>query len=305
MKAFIFIVFLALTLQGVHAQELRARVSVITSRVDKTVNKSVFETLKTSLNDFLNNRKWGNDNLKSNEKIDCSFLLNIESTDKQDVYKGSLTLQSARPVFNSSYLSPAINFRDNDVVFKYAEFQQLNFSDTRVSGTDPLAANLTAILAYWVNMILGFDYDSFAPKAGNLYFQKAQNIVNNAPDGSGISGWKAFDGTRNRYWLVENLLNSRYNLMHDVLYGYYRSGLDNMYESEQKGREGILTALNNLNTFNEGNANTMILPFFFQAKAQELANIFSDAPPQEKKRALNILEKVDVPNLNMYKEKLQ
>lgn len=253
----------------------------------------------------MNNRKWGNDNLKSNEKIDCSFLLNIESTDKQDVYKGSLTLQSARPVFNSSYLSPAINFRDNDVVFKYAEFQQLNFSDTRVSGTDPLAANLTAILAYWVNMILGFDYDSFAPKAGNLYFQKAQNIVNNAPDGSGISGWKAFDGTRNRYWLVENLLNSRYNLMHDVLYGYYRGGLDNMYESEQKGREGILTALNNLNTFNEGNANTMILPFFFQAKAQELANIFSDAPPQEKKRALNILEKVDVPNLNMYKEKLQ
>jgi len=305
MKKIIIVILAFLFSATGNAQELRARVSVISNRVGSTVNKNVFQTLQTALNDFINNRKWSNDNFKTNEKIDCGFLFNLESTNVQDVYRASLTIQSARPVFNSSYLSPIINYKDNDLTFKYIEFQQLDFSDTRVSGNDPLTANLTAVVAYWIDIILGMDYDSFSPSGGNLYFQKAQNIVNNAPDGSNISGWKPFDGTRNRYWLAENLLNSRYTLFHDAIYNYYRKGLDKMYENEATGRSGILNALNSLNTLNNDNANTMEVPFFFQAKSDELIKIFSKASPSEKAKALDMLQKLDVPSANKYQDQLK
>lgn len=182
------------------------------------------------------------------------------------MYKASLTIQSARPVFNSSYLSPIINFQDNEIIFKYSEFQQLEFNENRVAGTDPLVANLTAVIAYYINIILGLDYDSFSQRGGDLYFQKAQNIVNNAPEGRNISGWKAFDGTRNRYWLVGNLLNSRYTLIHDAYYRFYRMGMDKLYEEEIVARNEILNVLSLLNNFNTDNPNTMILQFFFQGK---------------------------------------
>lgn len=288
-----------------HAQELRARVSVISNRVGNNVDKKTFQTLQTSLNDFVNTRKWSSDNFKTQEKIDCSFLLNLESSGDANVYKASLTIQSARPVFNASYASPIINYQDNDVVFKYAEFQQLEFSDTRVTGTDPLASNLTAVFAYWINMILGFDYDSFSPRGGNVYFQKAQNIINNAPEGRNISGWKAFDGTRNRYWLAENLLNSRYNMMHDAIYNYYRTGLDKLYDEEANARMQILNVLNLLNTFNVENPNTMVLQFFFQAKTQELIKVFSKAAPPDKAKALELLQRLDVSSATKYQDQLK
>jgi hypothetical protein len=210
MTKYLLFLFVFLYTFNVSAQELRGRVSVISSRVGNNVDKKVFQTLQTALNDFVNSRKWSNDNFTTQEKIDCSFLLNLESTGDPNIYKASLTIQSGRPVFNTSYISPVINYQDNDVLFKYTEFQQLEFSDTRVSGTDPLVSNLTAVMAYWINMVLGFDYDSYSQGGGKPYFQKAQNIVNNAPEGRNINGWKAFDGTRNRYWLAENLSNSRY-----------------------------------------------------------------------------------------------
>ena len=266
MHKFIIFLFLLFSIKPSHAQELRARVSVLSNRVSNSVDKKTFQTLQTALNDFVNNRKWSTDNFSQQEKIDCSFLLNVESTDQANVYKGSLTIQSARPVFNSSYSSPIINFQDNDVIFKYAEFQQLEFNENNVSGTDPLASNLTAIFAYYINIILGMDYDSFSPRGGNVYFQKAQNIVNNAPEGKNVSGWKAFDGTRNRYWLAENLMNSRYTIMHDVIYDYYRLGMDNLYDQEANARVQMLNVLNLLNNFNSDNSNTMILPFFCRVK---------------------------------------
>lgn len=287
------------------AQELRARVSVISNRVGNNVDKKAFQNLQNSLNDFVNTRKWSSDNFKTNEKIDCSFLLNLESTGESNVYKASLTIQSARPVFNASYLSPMINYQDNDVVFKYIDFQQLEFNESRVSGTDPLTSNLTAVFAYWINMVLGFDYDSFSPRGGNVYFQKAQSIVNNAPDGRSIIGWKAFDGTRNRYWLVENLLNSRYNIIHDGIYSYYRFGFDKMYNEEVTARMQILNTLNLFNTFNTENPNTMILQFFFQGKSQELIRIFSKATPQEKSKALELLQRLDISSATQYKEQLK
>ena len=305
MTKYLLLLFVCFYTFNVSAQELRGRVSVISSRVGNNVDKKVFQTLQTSLNDFVNSRKWSNDNFTTQEKIDCSFLLNLESTGDPNIYKASLTIQSGRPVFNTSYISPVINYQDNDVLFKYTEFQQLEFSDTRVSGTDPLVSNLTAVMAYWINMVLGFDYDSYSQGGGKPYFQKAQNIVNNAPEGRNINGWKAFDGTRNRYWLAENLSNSRYNIIHDAIYNYYRLGMDKMYNEEIAGRNQVLNVLNLLNTFNVENPNSMILQFIFQAKTQELISIFSKASPPDKARALELLQKLDVTSATKYQEQLK
>ena len=279
--------------------------SVMSNRVANNVDKKAFQTLQTALNNFVNNRKWSTDNFAEPEKIDCSFLLNLESTDEANVYKASLTIQSSRPVFNSSYLSPVINFQDNDVTFKYIEFQQLEFNDNRVSGTDAAASNLSAIFAYYINIILGIDYDSFSPRGGDPYFQRAQNIVNNAPEGKNISGWKVFDGTRNRYWLAENLLNSRYTIIHDAIYSYYRLGMDKLYDEEATARIQVLNVLNLLNNFNTDNPNTMILQFFFQSKTQELIKIFSKASPPDKAKALDFLQRLDVSSAAKYKEGLK
>lgn len=303
-KIFLFFILTIFTTKG-KSQELRARVSVSSSRVNNTVDKKAFTTLQTALNDFVNNRKWSNDVYAANEKIDCNFLLNVASTGEPNVYKASLTIQSGRPVFNTSYVSPVINYLDNDVTFKYVEFQQLEFNENRVSGTDPLVSNLTAVFAYWIDMILGFDYDSFSPRGGDVYFEKAQNIVNNAPEGRNIAGWKPFDGTRNRYWLAENLLNSKYTIFHDAIYNYYRSGMDKLYEQEATGRLNILSVLTMLSTFNTENPNTMILQFFFQSKTQELIQIFSKANPSDKAKALELLKRLDVSSATKYEDQLK
>ena len=300
-----YFIFLLLVTAAANAQELNARVTVVSTRVGNNVNKNTFNTLQTALNNFLNNRKWSAENYAPNEKIDCNFLLNLESTSELNVYKGSLTIQAARPVFNTSYLSPIINYKDDDIIFKYIEFQQLDFNENRVTGSDPLVSNITAVFAYYANMILGFDSDSFAPKGGELFFQKAQNIVNNAPDGRNISGWKAFDGIRNRYWLVENMSNSRYNIMHDIYYNYYRLVMDKLYEDDKTARTELLNVLNQLNNFNTENPNTMINQFFFQGKATELIKVFSKASPPDKARALEILPKLDLTNALKYKDELK
>lgn len=301
----IFLFFLLLVVTSVSHSQLRARVSVSSNRVANNIDQKSFQTLQTALNNFVNNTKWSPDNFDANEKIDCSFLLNLESTGDPNVYKASLTIQSGRPVFNSSYISPVINYQDNDVIFKYVEFQQLEFNDARVSGTDALVSNLTAVFAYWIDMILGFDYDSFSPRGGNVYFQKAQNIVNNAPDARNISGWKPFDGTRNRYWLAENLLNSKYTIFHDAIYNYYRLGMDKLYDQEATARTQVLNVLSMLNTFNTENPNTMILQFFFQAKTQELIQIFSKAGPADKSKALDLLKRLDVSSATKYEDQLK
>ena len=222
-----------------------------------------------------------------------------------NVYKASLTVQAARPIYNSSYVSALINYMDADLTFRYAEYQPIEFNENRVQGSDALASNLTATLAYYVNVILGLDYDSFSPKGGDAFFQKANNIVNNAPDGRGISGWKAFDGPRNRYWLVENMTNSRYTIMHDVYYNYYHLGMDKLYEDENASRAEVMNVLNLLNNFINDNPNKMISQFFFQGKATELIKIFLKAPPQDKARASEMLQRLDITNASKYKDELK
>jgi hypothetical protein len=287
------------------AQELKANVTIVSNQVGNNVNQNVFRTLQVALNTFINTRKWTTDTYTPNERIECNFLLNLQPTAELNVYNASLTIQAARPVFNTSYLSPIINFKDDNIIFKYVEFQQLEFNENRISGSDALVSNLTALIAYYANMVLGFDYDSFSLRGGDPYFAKAQNIVNNAPDGRGISGWKAFDGIRNRYWLVENMTNSRYTIMHDVYYNYYRLGMDKLYEDENAARAEVMNVLNLLNNFINDNPNKMISQFFFQGKATELIKIFSKAPPQDKGRASEMLQRLDITNASKYKDELK
>jgi len=305
MRKFNLLLLLVIFSKFSTAQELKANITVVSNQVNSNVNQNVFRTLQTALNTFINTRKWTSDNFQPNEKIECNFLLNLQPTSDLNVYDASLTIQAARPVFNTSYLSPIINYKDDNIKFKYVEFQQLEFNENRVAGSDALISNLTAIIAYYANMILAFDYDSFSPRAGDPYFQKAQNIVNNAPDGRGISGWRAFDGTRNRYWLVENMLNSRYTIMHDVYYNYYRLGMDKLYEDENAARLEVLNVLNLLSNFNNDNPNKMINQFFFQGKSTELIKIFSKAPQQDKARASDLLQRMDITNAAKYKDELK
>ena len=283
-------------------QELQARVNIIANKVSSQVDRKIFQTLQGGLTNFINSRKWTSDVFGPSEKLQCSFLISIGQVLGNNVYKGKLTVQAARPVFNTSYDSPLINFQDDNVVFKYVEFQPIEFNENRVQGNDPLVANLTAVIAFYINIILGLDYDSYALRGGDLYFQRAWNIVNNAPGSRDIAGWKSFDGLRNRYWLAENMNNNRFTLVHDAVYAYYRTGLDLFFENEEAGRGGMLNALNYLNTVNTENLNSMIIPFFFQGKANELVKVFSKGSPEQRSRARELLTKMDITNISLYKE---
>ena len=303
-RTFLTILFLAFN-TGAKAQELQARVTVLSNRVATTVDRKIFTTLQTQLTNLLNNRKWTSDIYQPQEKIECSFILNIESMVETNVYKATLSIQAARPVYGSTYKASMVNFQDPDVTFKYQEFQPLEFNEARVQGTDAGAANLPAIFAYYAYMIIGLDYDSFALKGGESYFRKALNIVNNAPEGKGVQGWKMFDGLRNRFWLAENVTNNRNNLIHDVFYGYYRNGLDHLMDNEDQAHTAVLAALVQLQTFAQDNQNSMIQQFFLQSKFAELSGIFKKAKAADKQKALELLTFLDAANAPKYKEALQ
>jgi len=299
------ILLLLLVVQHSLAQEFESRVTVNSSRVSSQVDKKVFQTLQTGLQNFLNNRKWTSETYQPNERIVCSFLLNIEKAIGTNVFQATLTVQAARPVYNSAYQSALINHMDEAISFKYVEFQPIEFNENRVQGTDPIVANLTAVFAYYAYIILALDHNSFALRGGDPYFQKAQNIVNNAPENRDIVGWRPFDGLRNRYWLIENFTNNRYNLIHDALYNYFRLGMDRMYENEAEGRNAVLNCLQLINTVNTEIPNSMVVQFFFQGRANELSKVFKKSSPDEKNRALEILSKVDITNSVLYKQELK
>ncbi len=297
------LLLLVLCFQATKGQEIQARVSIIASKVSTTIDRKIFQTLQTGLTNFINARKWTNDVFQPGEKIQCSFLLTIDDAPGNNIYKGKLTVQAARPIYNTTYVSPILNFIDDNITFRYVEFQPIEFNENRIQGNDPLVANITAVLAYYANIILGLDYASFSIRAGDPYFQKAWNIVNNAPEsGREIGGWKSFESFRNRYWLAENLNNSRFALIHDALYAYYRSGMDLFYENEEAGRSGILNCLNFLSNLNRENPNSMILQVFFQGKSNELVKVFSKASPDLKSKAKDLLTKLDLTNAAVYKE---
>jgi len=287
------------------SQELQARVTINAGAINNTVDKKIFTTLQNQLNDFLNGHKWSGDSYKTNEKVACSFLLELKSIVEPNVYSASLIIQAARPVYASSYQSPLINYQDQDFTFKYVQYQPIEFNDNNVQQSNPLVGNLSAVFAYYAYMILGLDYDSFSPKGGDSYFQKALNIINNAPEASNIKGWKLFDGLRNRYWLNENLVNNKYNIIHDINYSYYRNGLDSLSINDTKARKNILGSLIKLQAFNQENSGTAIVQLFMQSKAIELIGIAKNLPFDDKARAIDLFTNLDVPGAQKYRDALK
>lgn len=294
------VVFL-LGLSTLQAQELRVNVTVNSNQVSGT-NKKIFTTLQNSIKEFMNGRRWSTDVYGPSERIECNMLLNLTSDVGDNVYKATLTIQATRPVYNAGYMSSLLNMQDNNLVFRYVEFQPLEFGDNRVVGNDPLSSNLTAVLAYYAYIILGLDADSFSPRGGDVFFKKALNIVSNAPDGKDISGWKPFEGNRNRYWLQDNLLNVKFSRFHDVMYQYHRQGMDVMYDDMAKGRGAIMNCLNMLYAVYQDIPNSMLMAVFFTSKSDELQKIFAKSPPQERSRAVQLLAQMDVTNSAKYQQ---
>ncbi len=287
------------------AQELAASITIQSNKVDNQVDPKIFPQLQIQLKDFINQRKWSNDAYSNEEKIDCSFYITIESEASPGVYDAKLSIVSNRPIHNASYSSSVLNMQDANFTFKYQLSQPIEFNENRIQGADPLASNLTATIAYYIYIILGLDYDSFAPKAGMPYFNKALNIVYNAPEGSGISGWKSYDGQRNRYILIDNLTKSGNDKVHDVIYSYYREGLDQMIEKPVLAKSNILNALINLQEMNEGAVSGMLIPILMQAKFSEIVGIFNNSDKATRKQLLTTLSSLDIANINKYKEKLE
>jgi hypothetical protein len=293
------------TLHLLNAQELAASITIQSNKVDNQVDPKIFPQLQTQLKDFINQRKWSNDAYSNEEKIDCSFYITIESVVAPGVYDAKLSIVSNRPVHNASYSSSVLNMQDANFTFKYQLSQPIEFNENRIQGADPLASNLTATIAYYIYIILGLDYDSFAPKAGMPYFNKALNIIYNAPEGSGISGWKSYDGQRNRFILIDNLTKSGNDKLHDIMYSYYREGLDQLTEKPELAKSNILNALINLQDMNEGAVSGMLIPILMQAKFSEIVGIFSKSDKATRKQLLTTLSFLDIANINKYKEKLE
>ena len=221
----------------VYGQELICNVRVNSSQV-QTSERKVFQSMQKSIYEFINNTKWTSTNIQSEERIECSILININRKISNDEFEGTIQIQSTRPIYGTSYKSTLFNFIDNNFRFKYVEYQPLEFSNsTHLS-------NLTSVIAFYVNIILGLDFASFSEEGGNEYFNIAQKIVSNAQNAP-ESGWKAFESDKNRYWMAHDLLDSRYSAFHMCLYRYHRIGLDNLGEEPDDARYEITESLEN------------------------------------------------------------
>jgi len=300
----LFCISLLLQLKCI-SQELNATITFQTNKVDNQVDPKTFVQLQSQLKDFLNQRKWTSDAFSKEEKIDCNFYITIESVVSVGVYDAKLSIVSNRPVYNSAYTTPLLNMQDANFTFKYQLSQPIEFNENRVQGSDALEANLTATLAYYIYVILGLDYDSYALQGGKAYFNKALNIVNNAPEGSGITGWKSYDGQRNRYLLIDNFTQSGFDKLHSVLYSYYREGLDQLVEKPSVAKAAILNALMSMQEVYEASSNTMAVPILMQGKVTEIIGIFGSAEKSMKKQLIATLSTIDIANINKYKEKFE
>jgi hypothetical protein len=281
------------------AQDVKSTVQVNGQRIN-SVDAKYFQSLQSALAEFVNNRKWTEDNINQQEKFEINIFLSVTKELEPNTFEAQLTIQSSRPVYNSVYNTTLLNYIDKDVVFKFEQFSQLQFSETAISSGDPLNANLTALVSYYVYLALGMDYNSFSTRTGNTYFLKAQNIVNNAPDNKYIKGWRNSDGNKNRYWIIDNIRNSRFSQFHDAVYTYHRQGMDKFYDDANAARTSMLNAINILYNLNLENPNSPLVQLFFLGKSEELYQVFSQANPSDKTRAAQMLSAVDVTNASKY-----
>jgi hypothetical protein len=280
------------------AQELNCTVKVQAQKL-QTADPRVFQTLQKALTEFMNNRRWTGDTYSQNERIECSVVINITEEKSANRFIAQATVQANRPVYRSSYNSTLLNMVDQDIAFEYIEYAPFEYSES-AGGNN----NLSNIMAYYAYLILGMDYDSFSPRGGSPYFVKAQNIIN-LNQNSGEAGWKALEKNRNRYWMIENLTNTKYDAFHTAWYKYHRDGLDMMYDDSDKGRKAVMDAMNIVNGIQQENPGIMLMQQFFAAKSEELTNIFTGALASEKGNIVQLLSKMDPVNTGRYQKILK
>ncbi|OFY95714.1 MAG: hypothetical protein A3K10_18065 [Bacteroidetes bacterium RIFCSPLOWO2_12_FULL_31_6] len=276
------------------SQELNCNFQVNSTQVMGS-DKSIFDVMQKNLSEFVNNKKWTNHNYQIQEKIECTMLINITERVSPNSFKATIQVQSRRPIFNSSYSSTLINHIDKDFEFTFNEFEQLEYSE------NTYISNLTSVVSFYVYMILAMDYESFSKDGGSPYLTKAQTIVSNAQN-AGSSGWKAFEDTKNRYWLVENLLKPNYAPFRETMYNYHRLGFDVMSTDINKGRGVVLASLKSLESIFKYDMNSYQLQFFFNAKADEIVELFKEAPQAEKSEIVPILKKINPANSTTYEK---
>jgi hypothetical protein len=256
--------------------------------------KTLFGALQTSILEFYNTRKWSTDNIQPNERIDLNISINIEQKLGIDQFVATFLVQAARPVYGTNYTTTLLNFADKEFNFRYAELQSMDFNENQYN-------NLTSFLGYYANLVLGLEYDSFGPDGGNSYFTKAQTIVNvaqSAPE----SGWKQVMGSRsrNRYAMISDLSNSRFKSIHDCIYKYHRLGLDAMSKDANAGRAVITEVLTTLYNLAKQNPNTLAIQIFFDAKVDEIVELYKKADNTEKKKMVDMLKQVDITHALKY-----
>ncbi len=283
------------------AQELRCNVQVVSQQIQGS-NKQVFQTLQNAIYEFMNNRVWTDRVYTMEERIECNLMINITEQVSADEFKGTLSIQSSRPVFNTNYTTTILNFIDNDIQFRYVEFSPLEFDlNSHIS-------NLTSILAFYAYYILGLDDDTFEFMGGTDNFGNAERIVlnaSNAPE----PGWKPLDNLahKSRYWLVKDMLDSEYEGVREFNYRYHRLGLDIMDEKVAEGRAEITSSLEILQKVYRGRPDPYmyLLSLIFTSKGDELVDVYSESYPEERNRAHAILTEIDKTNANKYKAILE
>lgn len=294
MKRQILLVLSVILPMLMKAQEFICQVSVNAPQVEGSERK-VFQTMQSAIYEFVNNRKWTNYVYKPEERIECSMMLTINDRVSSDQFKGRLNLVLQRPVYKTSYNTNLLNYIDTDIDFKYVEYEPLIYTD------DAFTSNLTSVIAYYVYIFLGLDADSYSLMGGTPYFEKAKAIVNTAQN-SQEKGWKAFESMRNRFWLVENLMNGAYSPLREGIYQYHRLGLDVMSDNIDLGRASVTECLENFQKAGREKPGLFLLQLMTEAKRDELVNIYSQASPMDKTRAVNILKEIDPAHSSKYQQ---
>ena len=283
MRKIVLAFLLTLPLTETESQELNAQFVVNADLVNQT-NQQIFQTLERSLNEFVNSQSWSNQDFFPQEKITCSFVLNLTNYNASK-FEGTLQIQSQRTIFDSNYDSPILNFLDKDISFTYQEFQPLFYSPASYE------SNLVSLISFYAYIILGINADSLQFKAGDPFFEQAQRIVNLSQQ-SGAIGWKQNDSNRNRFWLIDTIRSNTFREYRETLYTYHRKGLDSMTKSPVKGKNNIINAILALEDLYDRRPNAMLLQMFFDAKADEIVNLFSDGPKVDFGRTSKMLKKI-------------
>ena len=294
-----FVLFISLiTLPGTGlAQELLCQVIVNAQQVQST-ERAIFREMETTFAQFMNNTKWTSDVYQVHERIKCNLNININSMPAIGVFTASVQVQSVRPVFDTNYETIILNFADRNFDFQYTESQPLEYSD------NVYTSNLESMLSFYAYVIIGLDKDTFSPLGGNEYFTKALNIANLAQQ-SESSGWQPLDSNRNRYWLIENLTNNQLQAIREGLYNYHRMALDRFITDPDDARAQILGLLQKIEELKDLYTNSILIISFFDAKTNELINLYKEGNIQVRRDAYNILVNVDPTKTERYKEIIQ